>query len=102
MYCTNLSKQICIFDLTLYSFQNHCTKIDQYEYKNCLQCKGVFRGERGGGGGGGLGHPFLNFFDPPLVYSRFLSARNNLFNKTLTLPKRILRANKSCIVARSI
>ena len=55
-----------------------------------------------GGGGGDHGHPFLNFFDPPLVCSRFLSSRNSLFNKTLTLPKRILRANKCCIEARNV
>ena len=55
-----------------------------------------------GGGGGGLGPPLLNFFDPPLVCSRFLSSRNSLFNKTLTLPKRILRANKCCIEARNV
>ena len=55
MYCTNLSQHFCIFDLTLYSFQNHCTEIDQYGYKNCLQCKGRFRGE---GGGGALATPF--------------------------------------------
>ena len=63
-----------------------------------MQCKGRFSE----GGGGNLGHPFLNFFDPPLVCSRFLSSRNSLFNKTLTLPKRILRANKCCIEARNV
>ena len=78
--------------------------------------RGIIRFSEGGGGGGRghpvmnffdpppppLGHPFLNFFDPPLVCSRFLSSRNSLFNKTLTLPKRILRANKCCMEARNV
>ena len=64
--------------------------------------RGIIRFSEGGGGGGSLGHPFLNFFDPPLVCSRFLSSRNSLFNKTLTLPKRILRANKCCMEARNV
>ena len=64
--------------------------------------RGIIRFSEGGGGGGGQGHPFLNFFDPPLVCSRFLSSRNSLFNKTLTLPKRILRANKCCMEARNV
>ena len=63
--------------------------------------RGIIRFSEGGGGGG-LGHPVLNFFDPPLVCSRFLSSRNSLFNKTLTLPKRILRANKCCMEARNV
>ena len=82
------------------SFKTH--DYDKQKTGNNMDIKTVCNARVDLAGGRGLGHPFLNFCDPPLVCSRFLPARKSLFNKTLTLPKRILTANKCCIEARNV